>query len=64
MITALASAVGFLSDLLQVSSPLIDQSQILILDHCVRLSAHMIGNGQPVCAKMCNILVEVLQFRN
>jgi hypothetical protein len=62
MIASLPSTVGFLGHLLEVSATLLDQAQILVLDHGMRFRSHVVRNGQPVSAKMGDILVKVLQL--
>jgi hypothetical protein len=64
MFASLAFDVGFFGHFLQVSPALFNQSKILVLDHGVRLGAHVISNGHPICAEVCNILVKVLQLRD
>lgn len=44
MVTTFTSTIRLLGHLLQVSSPLINQSQVLIFDHGVRLGTHVVRN--------------------
>ena len=62
--SSLSSCVCFFRDLFKVQFAAFNKTEVLVLDHGVRLSTHVICYCDPVRAKMCNVLVKVLQLRN
>jgi hypothetical protein len=63
-IPSLPPGIGFVGCLLKVASTLLDNSKVLVLNHGMGFSTHMIRDGHPVGAEVCNVLVKVSQLRD